>query len=222
MAISESNQKLILPTQLRDTLKAASLTLESDSRGHLPVPERLAIWKLLGDYSDKNAKVPTTGDLRRAELALIAAADVIHIWNSTFDNPTFDSLLEMCFKYLSNRSVAQEIDKRRRELTEHLQDLEFEEGQISALFAAESVLAAATLVLGSRTFDPYAIEPTTQDVELDSDRWDSAYFAAAAYAGGLLGDPQSSASKRKEFWQWYLTDAVPEAWRSWPENNVFE
>jgi hypothetical protein len=222
MVISESDRKLILPMQFRDTLKAASLTLESDSRGHLPLPERLAIWKLLGSYSDRNAEVPTTGDLHRAELSLIAAADVIHIWNSTFENPIFDLLIEMCFKHLSNRSMAQEIDKKRRELTEHLQDLEFEEDQVSALFAAESVLAAATLVLGSRTFDPYAIEPTTQDEELDSDRWDSAYFAAAAYTGGLLGDPQSSTSKRKEFWQWYLTDAVPEAWRSWPENNVFE
>jgi hypothetical protein len=174
VAISESDRKLILPTQLRDALKEVSLTLESDSHGHLPFPERLAIWKLLGSYSDRNAEIPTTGDLRRAELSLIASADVIHIWNSTFDNPIFDSLIEMCFKYLSKPSMTQEIDHKRRELTEYLQDLAFEEDQISAFFAAESVLAAATLVLGSRTFDPHAIEPTTQDEELDSDRWDSA------------------------------------------------
>jgi len=205
--------------QLRDTLKAASLTLESDTRGHLPLPERLAIWKLLGSYSDRDTKAPTIGDLRRAELALIAAADLIHIWNSTFDKPDFDLLIEMCFMHLSKRSMAQEIDQKRRELAEYLQDIEFGEDQMPAFFSAESVLAAATLILGSRTFDPYAIEPNTEDEELDSDRWDSAYFAAAAFAGGLPGDPQSSATKRKEFWQWYLTEAVPEAWCSWPEGN---
>lgn len=220
MVISESNRKLILPMQLRNALNTASLTLESDFHGHLPLPERLAIWKLLGSYSDRDAKAPTIGDLRRAELSLVAAADVIHIWNSTFDNPIFDSLIEMCFKHLSKRSMAQEIDYKRRELTEYLQDLAFEEDQISAFFAAESVLDSATLVLGSRTFDPYAIEPNTQDEELDSDRWDSSYFAAAAFARGLLGDPQSNATKRREFWRWYLAEAVPEAWSSWPEIDV--
>jgi len=47
---------------------------------------------------------------------------------------------------------------------------------------------------------------------------DSSFFAAAAYAGGAVWDSDSDSLKRREFWEWWLNEAVPMAWDSEPDS----
>ncbi|BDA70903.1 hypothetical protein RIVM261_064230 [Rivularia sp. IAM M-261] len=37
------------------------------------------------------------------------------------------------------------------------------------------------------------------------------FWGAAAYANGSVWEPMSDAMKRLEFWDWWLTTAIPEA-----------
>ncbi len=42
--------------------------------------------------------------------------------------------------------------------------------------------------------------------------WDVSYFASIAYAGGGLSNSNADIEKRREFWKWYLQEAVPDAY----------
>ena len=46
--------------------------------------------------------------------------------------------------------------------------------------------------------------------EIEPDSWDPTFVAALAAAGY----PDEDAGRRREYWSWYLDEAVPEAWRS--------
>ena len=45
-------------------------------------------------------------------------------------------------------------------------------------------------------------------------QWDASLYASAAYAGGFAWEEQSDKLRRREFWQWYLSEAVPSAWEA--------
>ncbi|MBW4506868.1 MAG: hypothetical protein KME64_10195 [Scytonematopsis contorta HA4267-MV1] len=49
------------------------------------------------------------------------------------------------------------------------------------------------------------------DADVDAYESDSSFWAAAAYANGPVWEPMSDATKRLEFWDWWLTTAVPMA-----------
>ena len=48
------------------------------------------------------------------------------------------------------------------------------------------------------------------EIEIDPDEWTACFFASATYCGGAsweqgIGDDL----KRREFWEWFLDEAVP-------------
>jgi len=62
------------------------------------------------------------------------------------------------------------------------------------------------------------LDPEGDRSDLDTDRdawsWDESYLASMACAGGSAWAVSSSLEKRREFWQWYLEQAVPIAYNS--------
>ena len=75
-------------------------------------------------------------------------------------------------------------------------------------YAADCVVSVA---LFDESFDPDNPHDNTQDEDLDPYEWDAAYYAAMVYAGGASWNEASSPARRREFWEWYLREAVPAA-----------
>lgn len=76
-----------------------------------------------------------------------------------------------------------------------------------ALGAGQVAVEALFATLGRPPFDNVPIDENHTD---DLDPWCSepALWAAIAYAGGLW-EKDSDADKRREFWDWWLTKAIP-------------
>ena len=66
-------------------------------------------------------------------------------------------------------------------------------------------------VLGRDPFQDIVIDESSTDFDLDPWSSDTALWAVAAYAG-QIGDLDSDTSKRQEFWEWWLQEAIPTAW----------
>ncbi|HBE21460.1 MAG TPA: hypothetical protein DDW51_28675 [Cyanobacteria bacterium UBA11367] len=52
----------------------------------------------------------------------------------------------------------------------------------------------------------------------------ASFFAACAYANGpvwQIKSGKSDSTKRQEFWEWWLTQAVPAAWEAVREQKEF-
>jgi hypothetical protein len=50
--------------------------------------------------------------------------------------------------------------------------------------------------------------------DLDAEEQDTAFLASLAFGGGDEGEAAYRPELRRDFWQWYLDEAVPAAWRS--------
>jgi hypothetical protein len=52
------------------------------------------------------------------------------------------------------------------------------------------------------------------DDQVSPEEHDGSYMASVALAGGSPWTPGSDPARRREFWQWWLREAVPAAWRA--------
>lgn len=79
---------------------------------------------------------------------------------------------------------------------------------ITAGYAAWSVMRDAIRISDS------VFREFSGDSELDvsSDEWDPCFYASVAVAGGAVWEESGNAELRREFWEWYLKCAIPEAY----------
>lgn len=77
---------------------------------------------------------------------------------------------------------------------------------IAVGFAA---VCAVTTALNDEVFGVTELDDLRSDRELDPYEWDASFYASIAYAGGASWESQSSAQKRRAFWEWYLNEGVP-------------
>lgn len=92
-----------------------------------------------------------------------------------------------------------------------------------AQMALQAALDAVENALGHPRFEFDGVDEiiTEQTTEDNIDPWssDAARDAAAAYAGPVW-EPSSDREKRREFWTWWLREAVPAAWRAVSEPDM--
>jgi hypothetical protein len=81
------------------------------------------------------------------------------------------------------------------------------------LAANEALFEALGSYRISREPEPY--EEIDEEADADIDPWssDTARWAVNSYAGGG-SDEDSNLAKRKEFWEWWLREAIPAAWKA--------
>jgi hypothetical protein len=79
------------------------------------------------------------------------------------------------------------------------------------LRCTDQVLAAA---LWDERFDPGVTSFAVTDLDVNPTDLDASYFTAYIHCGGGTWDEQSDPEKRREFWEWWLTHAVPTAFHS--------
>ncbi len=48
------------------------------------------------------------------------------------------------------------------------------------------------------------------DADVDPYELDTTFFASSSYAGGTIWQEESDPIRRKEFWGWYLDQAIPQ------------
>jgi hypothetical protein len=194
----------------------------------LPV-ERQKVYDYLGDLDDISAR------RRRGRLALLAAHYVGPIWrHERPHDDRFDRLLALASSTLRGTTDAQAVREEQEkawnwiahvrpvppdaivfEFDDELRDMRDPQDTISAsaTLVYQTALEAVVVALGEDRFKYCLI--TDHDTDYDLEVWyrDAAACAAMALAGqDQLLDPDNV--RRLEFWTWWLTEAVPEAWQA--------
>lgn len=196
--------------QLRQALEDAERGLAGAPGGQLPLRLRRAIWKALGDDGPTPG---SSGHRRRATLDLLAAEQVKPVWEQAYpSDPAVDEVLDAARQVLAGeRSVQSADDFGGRAQVQFLDRMSKDE-QYAAGCVGYAACAALFTAAHDRSYEDLPAD--ADDYDLDSDDWDAGFEAALAYSGGEVGDPAASGERRREFWQWYLREAVPAAWRS--------
>ena len=140
-------------------------------------------------------------------LEITSARKVLSVWESTFpsdDEPA--SLLDAAEAHLQGSGTGElSRDRLSRFKTDLDGKLALGEDFFASTYSGFAAWSAAGVALlgDSR-------EPGDSELDIDPELWDASFYASLAYCGGAVweegvGDRQ----KRREFWEWFLVEAIP-------------
>ena len=180
--------------------------IDGDADRHLRLGVRQEVWAALGPRRGGEGP-PTGAHLRRLALAVAGVRRVLPLWDRRYPGNDLPSVALGAVGALLRGEIgveeAQRVFDRCWGDAVHLAvDRPFPE--VAAGFAAVQALGTA---MYDEFFDPDSLDPARPD-EDDPESHDSAYYAAVAEAGGMPGDPDADRERRREFWRWWLGEAV--------------
>jgi hypothetical protein len=143
---------------------------------------------------------------------IIAAKKVLPIWEAAF--PSDDMPAKMLYaaaKQLLQAGAITISEKDMWVFRTHLDGISLpDEEDFSPLYAGHACWTAASKVLLGIGIWPDCDPETALDIEL----WDASFFASTAYSGGAVWaetDVVRGPIKRREYWEWFLLQAIPQA-----------
>jgi hypothetical protein len=89
-------------------------------------------------------------------------------------------------------------------------------------FAGWAALMAFGEMKQDLQINAHEIDLEQTDEEFAMDGRDYAYYAATAYTNGTPDWPSADQARRYQFWNWWLTEAVPTAWNAVNANGSFQ
>lgn len=206
---------MALPQDLAIAIRAAEEALSINRAGDLPLGFRQWIWKSIGpkcaNRNDENGRFRQT----RARIAISSVQKVLHHWAAVLpdDREPESMLLAAEIVLAGGADAEQSLWQRWGRLWTHCDNIANESDALQVVagvgYGAAQALAAA---LRDEGFDEDPIDPTLEDRDVDAEEKDAGFFAAAVYARGPVWDEESSEKLRREFWSWWLNDAVRLAW----------
>src|SRR5215813_13350294 len=200
-----------LSGELEQAIRTASEALKTNERGELLLPARKRLWAAMGSRIVVGSKaILGPGVRRRTRLALLTTERVLSIWEQTFPtNLGPKHMLATAEEYLAQRidfKTAWDLKNRFWGKLENLGSI-----AVTVGFAACQVVTTA---LNDERFNPEDIETELFDHNLDPYEWDASFYASVAYAGSAPWEAESNSTRREEFWEWYIKEAVPRVWNS--------
>ncbi|MBA3921072.1 MAG: hypothetical protein H0X31_04915 [Nostocaceae cyanobacterium] len=200
---------MLVATNLDQITEQALNAVRNHPQHDLNLGYRQAIWAALGSQNE-------SGHLRRTTLAILASQYVLPMWDNVNEDNTPASVLTMAEQVLNGTLDIQLArsykDKVWTKLENNASVPEHQCLEYQKLVNIElSALASLNSALYDEEFDPNNLNYDLTDADVDADESDSSFWAASAYADGPIWEPSSSATKRLELWEWWLTTAVSEA-----------
>lgn len=205
-----------IPYDLQQLLDQAFILVQHHVDHELSLGYRQEIYKALGPYHNSNDPMSDdSGHQRRLTLAIQSVQYVLPVWKRAWPmDDTPGAILALAKKVAINEvdriSVVEDINRYHHYIDELI---------ASTNNIAGSVGIAAIKTLSLALWDD-AIHADDIDYTItDSQEFtinDAHFHAAVAYANGptwaIRAAPDSDPHKRREFWEWWIKEAVPRAW----------
>lgn len=203
--------------ELAKALNLASESLSANADGELALSCRKRIWTAFGpllmDTEDVYA-ILGVGLFRRTTLAILCARHMLDVWEQELpENKDPHHLLEMAERYMKKLTDLDTIREKMDSFWVEIEALLYEREDSIAVCAGLAAYSACRTAVYDEDFEPDNVDDLTDD-DLEPYDWDAGYLAALVYAGGGKWNEESNATQRRQFWEWYLKEAVPKAWNS--------
>lgn len=209
---------MTLPQSLSDRIATASEGLEGDKEGHLALPHRRRVWAALGPaLRDENGRPHGAGHRRRTSLAVLCVRHVLPLWEAAYpNNDGPQRMLALAEQVLSGAAPPDASDRSRGQFWTEMDDLVYRD----QLFIPAPVGYAAVNAVTTAQVDEEVegFDEGELDENLDAYQLDASYLASLAFASGAPGEQGSDPARRREFWRWYLREAVPAAYTTAPDD----
>jgi len=193
-------------------IEGARVVIDSDDHD-LPLGLRQSIWACLGDHASREGPV-TLGQRRRYALAKTAVRKVLPAWEKHFPAAKIEEMLAKGDDVLAGRLPRTEARKLHEEYQAYEHGLLSDPdspADANAIAVCTAAVAAFYVALWDERFNSWEIDARLPNNSLDPFDFDAALTAAIIAANGGPWDRESNKIKRREFWLWWLKEAVPAA-----------
>ena len=117
--------------------------------------------------------------------------------------------MEKAEKVFSNEINLNELEKYFLDFKTFLDDkFLLGEKYFRGIYAGFSCWSAVGTVL----YDSMLETKETSEITIPPEKWDSSFYSALAISNGVIWAETGDVEARKNFWNWYLDTAVPDAW----------
>jgi hypothetical protein len=195
-----------IPKSLLEVIKNATKYVERDSQNHLVLGYRQKIWSQFGPRLNSKTPDSKKAHKKRTYLALQAFKKVLPFWVKKWpkDRLALNIFLEI-EQFLDGK--IQIKDFRAQELMTEMDNKGVVDGaECFEIMVGYCGVAAMQVAIFDEDFDEDNID-VLQKEPFDAFDFDTAFIAEKVYSKG-----ETDNRARKEFWQWYLNQAVISAW----------
>lgn len=212
-------EALKLPSEFQQLLDQARAEVLAHRDNDLPRPTRLRLQLALGPHLESPNKppfaIPGVGLTRRTNLCVSVVEQVAPIWDRHYpDIPAVEDMLRFARQRLREECTHDEALNGRSRLVgallNHITEPEEKQPGIAAGEAAQRLVHTAV-------YDENFEDPALLDEHFDPTAWDCAFWGACAWSGSIPRLEGWNQEAYKEYWLWYLNEAIPWAWASVPE-----
>lgn len=200
----------MIPEPLENSVQKAWKSVQNRPDFHLSYSHRCEIWRLIDLVNRDSGNSSEMGRHARATLAIMCVEKAISIWEDVF--PLDRMPHELCSSircYMSGQQSAKELQDRMGHAWTHGDNLaeQIASPAVYVIYAASQAASVALFdehmaVSSDELHDDEIFDPYTQDC---------AYYIAAAVANGTPEEAASDPVLRRQFWEWYLHEAIPKA-----------
>jgi hypothetical protein len=220
---STSMQNKPLPKLLQLEIERAYESLQAHPKGQLTLGHRRAIYATMSDNPMLESGLDKRGHIRRTHCGILAVLKIYPMWEKFLP----DNFTLLTFITIAQKRVRGET---RPELYDHFETVAFDYEEsfrklnpewraLRAYDPAAILNTALHLIVIARDDDVFAYESVhsvdysfdEKEVEIPYD-FDVAGFAAFCYSNGWMSQSSMNPTRRKEFWMWWLAEAVPQAY----------
>ena len=206
--------------ELADAIAAARVSLSRNADGELLPHARVHLLAALGPHQEIEGVPIGPGWRRRTHLGVITVRHLLPIWRLAYPtDPGPERMLDLASRVLQGQADRAAAGAESNEYWNRLAESgeEWGGGEAPAVEPIAVGMAAARVVQTARLdYDLLPVDPDETDRDRDPDTWDESCLGALAYAGGGAWQAKSSPARRREYWQWFLDQAVPAAYEFVP------
>ncbi|RKH88048.1 hypothetical protein D7Y21_16485 [Corallococcus sp. AB045] len=198
------------PEILKSLLQRAIESVRADPVHDLSLGLRRKIWRSLGRELGHGP-----GYARRVSLALTTARHVLPLWKLRYSQDrTPHTVLDSAEAMRVGRLDKIEAQALWQRAWDHMVELSSSDEDSQGAAAGFSAVQALLTCIDDETFQLTEDDENLRDNQVDAEDMDASMFAAAASAGGPSWDASSDPERRLQFWEWWLSEAVPHAYRA--------
>lgn len=200
--------------EMRRATDQALTFVRDDPRHDLNPGYRQAVFAAFGPRRDTMPDFPpeTVPHQRRAILAILSIEKVLPTWVAAAHGNTLpQDLMRHAREELLGLGEREKLEQEVSDALGYLDAAAFATGDV-AIFVGFAAARALGVALLDEPFDAKHINYEVRNADRDPWSTDTAEFAACAAANGAAWDASSDPTKRLAFWEWWLRDAIPQAW----------
>ncbi|WP_186002203.1 Imm5 family immunity protein [Corallococcus sp. Z5C101001] len=195
---------------LKSLVQRATTVVRADPVCDLSLGLRQQIWMSMGHERGLGP-----GHARRMVLALETARHVLPLWESKYlQDRTPHTALDFAEEMRVARCEKSEGQDLWQQAWNHMVELSCsDEEDLRGVAAGFSAVQALCTCIEDELFPLAEVDEKLRDNQVDAEDMDASAFASAACAGGPVWDVLSDSARRLQFWEWWLSEAVPNAYR---------